>query len=219
MNGTILRDLRMGRIDFQTAMLRGHGYIERMALFYWKRASWAPSLPIDLTDLRQIIAIAIWKAVREYEWRCPACHMAWNSEVEFEAHRITHPAVTEPSPTLERWVHGQVGNALDHEVRRYTRRGKFYEKAREYVSKPDHVLAFSSVLPENPVEPREEARQETICELRALVEHARLTLDPKRQKVFEAMMHDEMEVPGLTERQARRIRTELRKAFREYAAA
>lgn len=102
-------------------------YVGRMAVYFAHRAARATSV-IDADDLSQIGQMALLGAVQTYQWRCSACMLATETESAFVRHvgrrHPGQPAIA--SPTLLRYVHAQVGRALDHEVRRYTRRVKFH---------------------------------------------------------------------------------------------
>lgn len=101
-------------------------YVGRMANYFARRALRYTSC-IDADDLAQLGRIALYEGVVAYRWRCTCCRLATDSEAGLVRHfERRHPGVrVAASPTILRYIHAVVGRAMDHEVRRYSRRWKF----------------------------------------------------------------------------------------------
>lgn len=192
-----LSDLRSGEVSFGSFARANGPYFRRIAGYFFRRLRGVHA-PIEHEDLVQIAMIELWRGTIDYRYRCPICPRASKVPELFERHCLRrHGELHVPRPPILGYVHGRVGRALDHEVRRYTRRERFLGEmpGLERPALPD---------------------QEAILELRLLVEAARKELDPIRRRVFEGMA---LEIPrgetveGYSDRQVGRIREELRAGF------
>lgn len=164
--------LREGEADFNRAVVRGplSDYLQRMSTYYNRRGTWAQA-PLEVEDLLQIARLELWSSVRRYRLRCTVCPKYASTREAFLKHMATrHPDKAPiPRPTLMRWVHGCVGRALDHEVRRYTRRRKFHGEM------PIRLPAIG-------------ADQESAAELAWLIAAAQKSLGPTEQVVFQRLL-------------------------------
>lgn len=118
--------LRSGERSPELVEVAEH-YVVRMSGWFGTRANRSTSV-IDASDLAQLGRLALWEALDRYRYRCSHCPMAMRSGDDFVEHaQRRHPEQigVVPRPTLLRYVHQQVGRAMDHEVRRYERRLKF----------------------------------------------------------------------------------------------
>jgi len=188
--------LRAGEISFTKFAAEQSRYFQRMARFFYGRASWA-RLPLELQDLEQLGLLAAWEAVQSYHLRCPGCRRGARTEEAYEAHVARqHPELLEkgraPRPRFDllEYVHRKVGRAMDHEVYRYVRRERFHGDMPVLLDElPEH---------EDPHEPAGlqlalacEPTQEHAAELRLLIDRARAALGPRQYTIFLAMIGGE----------------------------
>lgn len=198
-----LQQAHRGQIDFQTLVARNSSKFERASAYYHGWVSRVAACPIDQEDLKQIALTACWQALTSYRYMCPACPKATpNSEI-FLRHTIRwHGQALNPRTTLQQYVEGEIGRALDHEVRRYRRRSKW---------NTDRSVDLFEGL--------QEPHQEIQVTFRRLVEQAKERLDERKWEVFQGMAlgHSQSEVPGLTDRQVQRLRARIRVELRGVA--
>jgi hypothetical protein len=188
MNETDLQCLRDGEVEFGVFVSEHSEYTRRMVRhFAWSLTG--VRAPIDGDDLVQLAHLALWDAVRKYEYRCPACPRAADSRAKFVRHvEARHGERMIPSPTLFAHVHSKVGRALDHEVRRYVRRRKW---------------EGGEVMDIHDAEDRIEER----VLFAQMVEVARKKLKPREQEVFRAMVEGRVRSP----RQSEEVQGKLRR--------
>jgi uncharacterized C2H2 Zn-finger protein len=170
MNNADLLTLRAGG-DFSAFSSKvGEEYVRRIAWYFHRKASRFPSA-VDLADYEQIARIALWTAVGEYRWRCPACPRRSRDAETFARHcRQRHGRKLKPRSSLFWWVHGRVGRSLYREMRRAARRAKF--------TAPE-LFDF--------VEPAVGPKQEQAAELALLLERAKKELDDKGREILEQL--------------------------------
>lgn len=184
MNAADLLELREGRVDFRAFLGRHGDYVRRMvrvaARPIVRRTRPLGANPIELQDLDQVARVEIWLAVHEYGWCCPACPRAADSPEGLERHSIrAHGASLPPRGDIFRFVHGRVGRALDHEVRRYVRRGRFWGVLPTEVEEDVSVERWRG----GAQEPDQEAR----AELSAVVAEARRVLGARAEEILERL--------------------------------
>lgn len=176
-----LHALQRNDLTFRAFLTKHAGYFERMVDYFYRRNAWV-RLPVDRDDLLQIAKLTAWQEVKRYRFRCPVCPREMMTAKDFMRHaKKAHKAVLHPKPSLEVYIHGRVGSAIDHELTRHRRRHK-----------------FTAEMPENPERfLRYDPRQEAQVELRELTESVRPRLQPVERVVFDAMLDDESPVPAL----------------------
>lgn len=172
-NQSTLTALREGSLRIDAFTPKRCAYVRQMAHWIDGKSRWSnPSY--ELEDYQQIVLATIWERVKNYRYRCPACARSARDAATFERHvRANHPGLEAvPRPTLIRYVHGCVGQALWHTVRPFMRRAKW----------------VGGELPE--ILPFDDPAPEAAAGVAFLVEAARHQLGPVQAQVLEALAND-----------------------------
>jgi hypothetical protein len=125
----LLLRLKSGAIGFDAfrQRLAAKAFVEDVTR-YWaspRRLHGNAATAMGPDDVQQIVEFELWRAVDAYVFRCPSpCTRVLDTEADFLSHRERRHAghALVPIPTIGQWVHGRVGHAVHHELRRVSKR-------------------------------------------------------------------------------------------------
>lgn len=173
--------LKRREIEIKAFAERHSSYFKGLASHFGRRLRGVPQVPIGEDDLVQLGLIALWESVERYRFRCPVCPRSAMTEGDFSNHTLrAHGTILLPSPPLFVFVHAEVGRAMEHEVRRYTRRARYTSELPGSRSEERGEKDFREVGAVPP-------SQHFAAELAELIARARAELDPLHQRALAYM--------------------------------